>query len=493
VYDDTRYPAHAGALPGGAIRQANLRLLMERAIQYEETTMKGLFHFMRFIEGLQSSGGAGSVSAAQASHLASDRVRIMTVHKAKGLEFPIVFVSMLGKKFNREDERKNVILHPKYGLGLTYTDLEKRTKSNTLARYACARLMRRENLSEELRVLYVAMTRAKEQLILTGCVSGFEKKTARWSAMASGGETLLPLYCRRDADTFLDWLIPCLARHRDGFILRGDNGEKNRAGDALYSHPASFNLRLTKAGDILLPDAAVQPSEAVNALTLTPSPYPYEITVPSKLSISEIKRIFASDVTPDSTAYHENREPKFDPPDFIRETQGMDARRMGTAMHTVAEHTDVHTHRNAAAIDGLLTNLVARNLLTGEEANAIDPGKIETFMNSLLAKRMRAAARLYREIPFVMEIPAREIYGGESGETLLVHGIIDCYFEEDGGIVLVDYKSDAVYGNPYSWANTHRVQLDIYKKAVEQSTAKEVKEVLLYSFWLGEALTMENL
>jgi ATP-dependent helicase/nuclease subunit A len=149
----------------------------------------------------------------------------------------------------------------------------------------------------------------------------------------------------------------------------------------------------------------------------------------------------------------------------------------------VAEHIDVHAHRDTGAINGLISDLVSRNLLTGEEAAAIDREKIAVFTRSEVAERMRAAARVYREVPFVMETPDFE-------EAVLVHGIIDCYFEEDGKMVLVDYKSDAVYGDPRKWAESHRTQLDIYKKAVTESTGMEVKEVLLYSFGLGECFQL---
>ncbi|MDR1663888.1 MAG: helicase-exonuclease AddAB subunit AddA [Clostridiales bacterium] len=523
IYDDTRYPAYCAAMPGGRVRQANLRLLLERAVEYEETSFKGLFHFVRFIRRLQDAG-AGSVSEAQAFAETEDRVRVMTIHKAKGLEFPVVFVSLLGRGFNREDERKSIVLHQTFGLGPEYIDIEAGTRSNTAARLALSKLARRESLSEEVRVLYVALTRAKELLVLTGYVSDFERKRVDWALMASQAETALPVYFRRESGSFLDWLMPCLARHRDGFEIRMDEVADECANPGLYEHPARFALNLhgTGGGNLSADETAAGEGNAPRkeAVALTPPhvgtepalrgepapvvllddlydpPYPFAgvLNLPSKVSISELKRLFAPEVSPDSGPLIAPDAPRFEPPAFIRAEQGVTALSLGTALHTVTEHINLEAHRAVESIETLIRELTEKNLLTREEADALDRNKILRFARSGLADRMRASGEVRRETPFVMALPAGEIYGekfgGAADETILVHGIIDCYFEEGGEIVLVDYKSDSVTGSPEAWAGNYRVQMGIYQKAVERATGKRVKETLLYSFSLNSTVAI---
>jgi ATP-dependent helicase/nuclease subunit A len=415
---------------------------------------------------------------------------------------------------NREDERRDVVFHPEYGLGPVYVDLDARTKSNTLARLGLAKLIRRESLSEELRVLYVAMTRAKELLVLTGTVSDLAARLGRWAEAASFNELTLPVYYRRECVSFLDWLMPCLARHRDCVDLFAD---MESACAEIFNHPARFTVTVRTANglretDSLNTSAAfyssatpagrasseyahddIFPSEA--ALLLVPKPYTHEaaLNLPSKVSISELKRLFAPETSPDGAPLFTYEKLECDPPAFYESGRTINAPRMGTILHTVMEHIDLHNHRSRAAINGLIDELAGHNLLTPEEAAAVNRSFIERFVQSRLADRMRQARVLYREVPFVMGLSPQEVYPDSTAEdeTILVHGIIDCYFEENGGIVLVDYKSDVVADSPAVWAESHRVQMGIYKKAVARATGREVREALLYSFALGDTVAIE--
>ncbi|MCL2203096.1 MAG: helicase-exonuclease AddAB subunit AddA [Defluviitaleaceae bacterium] len=474
IYDTTRYPAHAAAMPGGTARLANLRLLLERAMAFEETRLTGLFHFTRYIQRLHET--KSRVSAAPTEAAGENTLRLMTIHKSKGLEFPIVFVSFLGRKFNLEDERAPIILHGEKGLGANYVNTHLRTVSNTLPRFSLQRLTRRENLSEELRCLYVAMTRAMQCLILTARCADYEKESEKW---AEG----LSVYNRRAATRYLDWLMPCILSRPDA--------------------PA-FDFRVEALGDIAASASPLHATEPPPFTAPAPPLIPtlqQEQALPSKLSISEIKRLYASDLTPDSTAGHDamgtalQEAPYFDPPQFIRAQQGLTPLRMGSILHTLTEHMDYHRHTTPAALDGLIHALTEKNLLTPEEAAGIDRQKILTLAHSPLAERIRVAARLYREIPFVMAVPAGDIMPPAppySDDKILIHGIIDAYFEEDNQIVLIDFKSDhAASTDADALIARHKIQLDIYKKAVAQATAKEVKEVLLYSFALGRAIPVK--
>ncbi|MCL2500297.1 MAG: helicase-exonuclease AddAB subunit AddA [Defluviitaleaceae bacterium] len=469
IYDVTGYPSYMAAMPGGTARSANLRLLLERAISFEETRLTGLFHFTRYIQRLYDSHAADRVGAAVRDASDTDQLRIMTIHKSKGLEFPIVFVSFLGRRFNVEDERQPVILHGERGLGAYYVDTDLRTQSNTLPRFSLQRLTRRESLSEELRCLYVAMTRAMQCLILTGRCADFGRDGEKWRDAGGAENPVLPTYYRRSASRYLDWVMPCLLRYPDSPV---------------------FDLHIRKVEDLPTP-ANIPPTVYTERQTEDNNlPHPPESMVadferpsaiPSKLSISELKRLYVSDITPDSTSASDTTRETlhFDPPQFIKATQGLTPLRMGSILHTITEHMDYRTHTTPKRIGELITQLTEKNLLTNEEAAAIDIGKIETLTRSPLADRIRTADRLHREIPFVMKL--------ETGT--LVHGIIDAYFEEGGQIVLIDFKSDHAHDiSEADLITRHKVQLDIYKKAIAQATAKVVKEVLLYSFALGKAI-----
>jgi len=477
IYDTTDYPSHAG----GEIRQANLRLLLERAIEFEETSFKGLFHFIRYIEGIYSSDGTSQVSGAVApAEDMTNRVRFMSIHKSKGLEFPVIIYSFLGKRFNMEDERKPIIMHSNLGIGPKYVNLQKRTRSKTLAHYALARLTRRENLSEELRCLYVAMTRAKELLVLTGRTANWASDMEKWSDAAAAPK--LTAYYRQSAGRYLDWIMPCLLRHQDGSGLTDDDDNE------IYEHPARFDIRVHQ-GSVQF--EAPEPAKSTDALTeQSAPPLPIPITpLPSKLSISEIKRLY--DISPDSTP-HQDSPPSFDPPVFLQTgaEEGINAMALGSALHTVAEHLDFAQHTTREAIEALIINLKSKNLLTMEAADAINRNKILTLANSQVADRIRASTNVHRETPFVMAIPASDLYTElpPTNESILVHGIIDLYFEEPDGLVLVDFKSDNPGSDEAVWARTHSTQLKIYKRAIEEATASNVKEVLLYTFTKGDVI-----
>jgi len=502
IYDTSGYPSHVLAMPGGAIRQANLRLLLERAIEFEETSLKGLFHFTNYIQRLYESGVRTMGAIAEPPPTDGGRVRLMTIHKSKGLEFPVVICAFLGKKFNTDDTRQPVILHPKHGVGPYYVDTKLRTRSNTLARYSLSRLTARESLSEELRCLYVALTRAKELLILTARVKDLGKAMEKWANHTTARTITLPAYYRSGVTSYLDWIMPCLLRHRNvgggvpDALQTTPHGEN--AIPQLWEHPAEFRVRKHTSADFGRLQAAptqntlvtadrrgdLRSPEPVTILKPLPPPQPF----PSKLSISEIKRLY--DITSDSTTV-DDFPPEFTPPAFMQAQGGITAMQMGSALHTVTEHLDYHTHTTLPAIEGLIANLTARNLLTPEEADCINRDKIVTLANSPLAERIRNSAKVSRETPFILAIPAVELYpdalasGKKTPEIpdILVHGIIDCFFEENGEIVLVDYKSDAQ-------PERHKTQLDIYKKAVASATAMKVKEVLIYSFALDGTILL---
>ena len=535
LYEETGLPYRFGAMAGGAVRQANLQLLLEKAIQYETTSFTGLFHFVRYIEWLQTN--AEDESAAMILPEDDTVVRVMTIHKSKGLEFPVVFVSMLGRQFNKMDERFGVILHPALGVGAMYTDLEKRTRSNTISRLALALLRQREAVSEELRVLYVAMTRAKEKLILTGCVTNLEDQLEKWQALSDVSNTsgilnisdisdtsdifsapagLLPLYALREAKSYLDWLVPCalqpsqqhikLCIYQEGLpasdlflekilapeeILALEKGSVTEKESAHKEHEEIEVSSPEKESNldkkpILKEESSIQQKGIIGEESSLRQKgiIGEESTLPSKLAISELKRIYALEISPDSTTAYED-DNIFEAPLFYKAAGSqITPLRMGAILHTIVEHMDLHRDRDAGSIKNLIASLVNIGLLSQEEAKAVNIDKLTDFAASSLAHRMRAARKLYREVPFVIGLSPEEVYGDYNkeaeGTDILVHGIIDCYFETEAGeIVLVDFKSDA---NPDTLQVRYATQMKIYRRAIEKATGKPVAESLFYSF-----------
>jgi len=466
LYDETQYPAYVMNMPGGVTRQANLRLLIEHAFVFENSSLSGLYQFVLFLERMNASDDG--IPSAFEVDTTRNAVSIMTIHKSKGLEFPVVICAFLGKQFNTQDMKKPVLMHSEYGLASYFVDTEQRTRANTLARFALTRAMMHETISEELRCLYVAMTRAEALLILTGKHKDLEKALKN-AADVKDSETLLPVYYRATAQSYLDWILPC--------IVSG--------GDAL------FDLEIVTLGQMSAMSAPAvlqsQKSSPDEKLDFVLEPMEKLPSLPSKLSITEIKRLHQTDITADSTII-DTSGPKFDLPLFYKKQEGVTAMRLGTLLHTVAERLDFHRDCTVDAVDALIDTLVFQGHFTEEDADAIDRNVMLNLVSSEIGARIRASKNVQREVSFVLSIPAdayfTDVPESASGTPILVHGIIDCFFEEANELVIIDYKSDRWTRGMTAdeWVQPHKVQLSVYKKALEASTQMPVKQVLLYSF-----------
>ena len=512
LFDETGYFDYVCLLPDALIKQANLMALFEHAIQFENTSLQGIFKFIRYIEKLIERDS--DVKDAQVVSEKGNIVQVMTIHKSKGLEFPICIVADLGKRINRRDEYASLVLHQDYGFGPVYISTEPKIRSSTLAKSVLAGKLHKENYSEELRILYVALTRAKDKLILTGCVSDCEKSLIEWAKTISCASEKLPAHYIFDPNTYLSWIGACIARHncfRDKLMF-----DAPPCDSSVYTDPSRWSIAVVEGSEYTVPNET-EYREENNILPDNLAEFDYGkyqffhekisknflweyenlqyTTMPAKISISEIKRNYFSQMkidaqnTGDSNTYV---EPTFDIPAFLDKDRKLTGAEKGTAMHTVMEHLDIKSVETREAIVNLVEFLRQGNLLNQKQADSINIDKIFSLVSSNLGNRMRNAEKLEKEVAFVLEIDAADSYLPDAHEgTLLVHGIIDCYFVEGGRIVLVDYKSDYVGESDLEKVKErYKIQLDIYKQALESSLDLEVGEVLLYLFDIDRYVSM---
>ncbi|WP_291632630.1 helicase-exonuclease AddAB subunit AddA [Clostridium sp.] len=517
LYTDTGYYGYIGAMPGGIQRQANLRVLFQRAKQYAETSYKGLFNFINFINKLKiSSGDMGSAKTLGENE---NVVRIMSIHKSKGLEFPVVFLSGMGKNFNLMDINKSILFHHELGYGPDFVDSSRRISYPTILKQALKKKIKIESLSEEMRVLYVALTRAKEKLIITGAMRNIEKNLSRMSSSLEENTEKLGEYEILKAKSYLDWIVPAIIRHNDGKQLR-ELIEIDENNVNLLSHPASFEVCFWNREHIVknnveeeesperaeeklasLQDEATDDKYLAEIEKRLGFKYKYEMStkMPTVLTVTELKRKFNAELTEgDSNNIYAPR--LINKPKFLEETKGLTPAEKGTAMHSVVQRLDLTKVSTIREIEGQIKILVEKLLMSKEEGKAVRAEKLVKLFKTDLGKRMIKAYDLKvlkREVPFHMEISATdieknlsiEIYGDEK---IILQGIIDCYFEENGEIILVDYKTDSVKGGATSsLIEKYKSQLDYYAKALEATLGKQVKESYLYLFSIDEAVEVK--
>ena len=488
LLEDTGYGDYLAAQPGGRQRQANVRMLIERALAFEKTSYRGLFHFVRYIEQLQSYnedfGEAGVLGENE------DAVRIMTIHKSKGLEFPVVIVAGLGKSFNRQDTRSRVVIHPDLGIGVDWVDPERRTKTATLPKRVLQKALDLEMLGEELRVLYVAFTRAREKLILLGSVSALEEKLQKFQA--EGKREALSFRALSSAGTYLDWLLPAAAVPEESPFAVSQVTPEEQTEEALSRQLFREGQRELFLHPEDLPETDPEYAKALEERLAYVYPYEEDIALRGKLSVSELKRAGQTEEEEADTLLYPEEEIVPYIPRFMQEVEPVSGAARGTAYHRALECLDFTGLYHSNRVKEELERLVREGKMTQEQAEVVRPFDIYAFAQTSLAKRMTEARRrraCYTEQPFVIRLPARELeLGCESEEPILVQGIIDAYFYEtnesgEDEIVIVDYKTDYV-ANGEELLGKYRKQLDYYGLALERLTGKRVKEKIIYSFCL---------
>lgn len=499
IYENTGYYDYIAAMPAGEARQANLDMLVEKASAYEKTSYSGLFHFIRYIENLKKYDTDFGEAA-----LAGDEntVRILSIHKSKGLEFPVVFLAGMGKKFNKQDLYGKILIDPDLGIATDYLDLELRVKTPTLKKNVLRRRLELEALGEELRVLYVAMTRAKEKLIMTGTDRYLDKKLERFSDIKrTAGQ--IPFTILSTADSFLDWLLMSLSGKLSESALLSDAGaETGLMTVRSYSvadlvgveieHQAEKKL---SKEELLNFDCARIYDEAyaagISAAFAYRYPHTADIGLHTKLSVSELKK--QGQLIDEEESTFLPTIPAFLLEESGKKDQGGGAFR-GTAYHRALELLNFPGMKTISDVEMALDTFRREKYMDEESLSLLDAGILWNFLSSPLGRRMSAAQAkglLYKEQQFVIGIPAREMEVCSSDELVLIQGIIDAYMEEEDGLVLIDYKTDhVVRGRESLLTERYGIQLEYYKRALEQMTGKKVTEKIIYSLTLQEEIVL---
>lgn len=510
ILDDHDYLNYVTALPAGSKRRANVEMLLTKASAFEKTSYFGLFHFIRYMEQLEKY----DVDYGEADTLDenADVVRIMSIHKSKGLEFPVVFVSGLSKRFNMQDANQSLIVDMDLGVAVDYVDSVRRIKNKTLRRAVLSAKMKEDNLAEELRVLYVALTRAREKLILTAVL---DKADEKWElAQMTGQERLTYLdFC--EAGSYMDFLLPILPKTGIAVkTLRTEDLAAEELGEQLRMGDRREQLRLIACGETPLTG---DPEENERKLMHLRERFAYQYPHPglqklyTKTTVSELK--IAAMAEKDEAAFHTFEEKEVVPyiPGFRREQEKVSGAVRGSAFHRVMELLDfaylftesglftgcpnnyeeyrrgLDKNRLQNRLEEFLQRETISLRLTEEYAKAVNLPKILNFLEQELAYRMWRAQEqglLYREQPFVLGIDAKRLDPDlPEGEKVLIQGIIDVFFIEDGEIVLLDYKTDVIDSLEALW-NRYNVQIQYYEEALTKLMQMPVKERILYSFYL---------
>jgi ATP-dependent helicase/nuclease subunit A len=510
ILEDTGYYQYVSVMPGGERRSGNLDMLLQRAVDFEATSYRGLFHFNRYMEKLHKYdidfGEAG------VSNENENAVRIMSIHKSKGLEFPIVFVSGLGKPFNNQDARSKLVLHPELGIGPDYIDYNLRIKTPTLLKKVIQKQIVLENLGEELRILYVAMTRAKEKLILTGNLKNREKQLAKWLERKGQQQPKMLFHSLSMAGNYLDWIVPALVNHSawDNMLIEKPVDEQEPPfliNITTIAHMVAAEVseqmeKMQKKEQLIHWDTSQVYEEQVREELekRLQYQYPYDLdSIPkAKMTVTELKtlsQIIEMEEEVSDTLLEQHKMEEAYIPKFMKQEQEISRTDLGTLYHKVMEKIEFDQIHSLEDVAIQLDQLVHKRQIQQTDITFLNKAKILEFTKTELSQRIWNAKtdnKLFKEQKFVFGIPAKQVYKeSDSDELVLVQGIIDAYFEEQDGLVLVDYKTDRVSDQgETSLIERYQTQLDYYQAALEQMTGKKVKERVIYSFALGKEIRL---
>ena len=483
IYLDTGYYNFVSLMPNGILRASNLKLLFEKAKQYESTSFRGLYNFINFIDKIRLS--SKDMSGAKLIGENEDVIRIMSIHKSKGLEFPIVFLCGTGKRFNIQDLNTNaILLDSDIGLGPKYINYEKGITYSTLAREAIKYKIKNESISEEMRILYVALTRAKEKLIITGIDIDYNKSISK-------KEELLNIYKSEKNEkkinkniiqnylTYLDWieLVYLNSREKLNENICLNVYKKEEVLKQLAKEEKEKEINIEEK----LSEIEHEHEAEIKEKLEWKYGYKSSNSIQTKSSVSKIKNM-KMDLNEEEHIYEYNT------PEFLKEQKGLTGAEKGTLMHLCLQNLDEKLNYDIEKIEELMDSLKKRHVISEKQREAVNIEKIYQFTKTNIWEEMQNAKEVQKERPFYINIQAKEIYGEDIDDEILVQGIIDLYYiTEKDELILVDYKTDRVK-NKEELIQKYEMQLKIYKDALEKSLNREVNKIYIYSTYLSKEI-----
>ena len=507
IYEETGFLNYVGLMPNGNIRVANLKMLFERAKQYESASFKGLFNFINFIERIKM--GSGDLGAAKLIGENEDVVRIMSIHKSKGLEFPVVFLSCTGSGFNMMDLNNDILLHQKIGIGVKYIDYDKQIKYDTISKLALREKLLEENLSEEMRILYVALTRAKEKIYVTGIKKDFEKNKEKMSDLVDIYKKekgkINPILIKKYKN-YIDWILLV-------YMYNFENTKEIMKVNTLKRREILKDLKTEEEKKIdifkLLEENSknVTDEEILELKNKLIFEYKFKglSDIPTKESVTnivhknvgkEVNLINEEEPLEAKEDFEEENEIIFPKPKFLigTEEEKISSAKRGTLIHLCMKNLQFGREYNLDDVKELINDLEARKIITDKEKESINPWVILKFTKSNIWKELKEAKEYHKEEPFYINIPANEVMKSTLDENILVQGIIDLYYvTKDDELVLLDYKTDFINeGEEQILIDRHKPQLMLYKRALESGINKKVDKIYIYSTKLGKEILIES-
>ncbi|MFI3209650.1 MAG: helicase-exonuclease AddAB subunit AddA [Peptostreptococcaceae bacterium] len=503
VYTDSGYLSYISAISDGDRRQANLKILFERANQFEENSFKGIFNFISYIDKLNKTDD--KTSNANILGESANVVRIMSMHKSKGLEFPVVICANLSKKFNEMDLNKDIIFNYDLGYGVKYVDYDKKIVSKSISCEALKIRMIEEIISEEMRILYVALTRAKEKLILTGSLktNDMSKTLNKLIDMSQGSKVSSKKINKYK--NFLDWILIPVLKHNDSKEIREKYNLFANVYDMNPNETSKWNLEIMslnfeeevkqeeKIQNTVLQNIDLKDSKFINQIKeKLEFKYDFEEHIHQKasISVSEIKKIHMEDEGSINLfeSKYISKKPKF----LMDKKSRISGAEKGTLVHLVMEKIEFNENIDKEYVINLLDSLVTKNIINEMQKEVLISEYIENilyFFDTELFSRIKNSDFIKKEQVLYSRIELDKVYKNNDKEDIMIRGIMDLYFEENEEIVIVDYKTDKVYDIECIKEN-YKLQVELYKDSIESLTGKKVKEKYLYLFDKNELISL---